>query len=162
VAEQHAQGLAEVTKERAVDLAELAEERLKMVAEMDARVAARHREVATMHRHKQAQEDHVELNIGIYRFQTSVQTLRRILQTFFDAYFSGLYAQDVFRDGRIFWDRDGEHFGHINLAAARGRAFLETDQDTVVGAGTGARLLSVYVIQKYMQIIIWIAAGNPN
>jgi hypothetical protein len=84
--------------------------------------------------------------------------MRRIPQTFFDAYFSGLYAQDVFRDGSIFLDRDGEHFGHINLAAAHGRAFLESDRDTVFGAPS----LSVYVIQTYMQIIMWIAAGKPN
>jgi hypothetical protein len=33
--------------------------------------------------------------------------------TFFDAYFSGRYAQDVCADGSIFVDRDGEHFGHV-------------------------------------------------
>jgi hypothetical protein len=33
--------------------------------------------------------------------------------TFFDAYFSGRYAQDVCADGSIIVDRDGEHFGHI-------------------------------------------------
>jgi N-acetylneuraminic acid mutarotase len=66
-----------------------------------------------MHKHKEAQEGHVELNIGGYRFQTSVQALRRVPHTFFDAYFSGRYAQDVCRDGSIFVDRDGEHFGHI-------------------------------------------------
>jgi N-acetylneuraminic acid mutarotase len=66
-----------------------------------------------MHKHKEAQEGHVELNIGGYRFQTSVQTLRRVPHTFFDAYFSGRYAQDVCDDGSIFVDRDGEHFGHV-------------------------------------------------
>jgi hypothetical protein len=39
--------------------------------------------------------------------------LRRIPHTFFDAYFSGRYAQDVCDDGSIFVDRDGEHFGHV-------------------------------------------------
>jgi hypothetical protein len=34
-------------------------------------------------------------------------------QTFFDAYFSGRYAQDVCKDGSIFVDRDGKHFGHV-------------------------------------------------
>jgi hypothetical protein len=42
-----------------------------------------------------------------------VQTLRRVPHTFFDAYFSGRYAQDVCNDGSIFVDRDGEHFGHV-------------------------------------------------
>jgi predicted metal-binding protein len=66
-----------------------------------------------MHMHREAQEGHVELNIGGYRFQTSVQTLRRVPHIFFDAYFSGRYAQDVCSDGSIFVDRDGEHIGHI-------------------------------------------------
>jgi hypothetical protein len=42
-----------------------------------------------------------------------VQALRRVPCTFFDAYFSGRYAQDVCIDGSIFVDRDGEHFGHV-------------------------------------------------
>jgi hypothetical protein len=42
-----------------------------------------------------------------------VQTLRCAPHTFFDAYFSGRYAQDVCLDGSIFVDRDGEHFGHV-------------------------------------------------
>jgi hypothetical protein len=50
--------------------------------------------------------------------------------TFFDAYFSGRYAQDVCNDGSIFVDRDGEHFGHI----------LEYMRDGMVSvAETGAR-----------------------
>jgi hypothetical protein len=66
-----------------------------------------------MHKHKESQEGRVELNIGGYRFETSVQTLRRVPHTFFDAYCSGRYAQDVCADGSIFVDRDGEHFGHV-------------------------------------------------
>jgi hypothetical protein len=66
-----------------------------------------------MHKFKEAQEGRIELNIGGYRFVTSVQTLRRVPHTFFDAYFSGRYAQDVCADGSIFVDRDGEHFGHV-------------------------------------------------
>jgi hypothetical protein len=66
-----------------------------------------------MQTHQAAHEGRVELNIGGYRFETSVQTLRRVPHTFFDAYFSGRYAQDVCADGSIFVDRDGTHFGHI-------------------------------------------------
>jgi hypothetical protein len=66
-----------------------------------------------MQTHQATQEGNVELNIGGYRFQTSVQTLRRLPHTFFDAYFSGRYAQDACDDGSIFVDRDGEHFGHV-------------------------------------------------
>jgi N-acetylneuraminic acid mutarotase len=94
--------LAEVARERARELAEVAREKADL-----------HREIATMHKHKEAQEGHVVLNIGGFRYETSVQTLRRLPHTFFDAYFSGRYAQDVCADGSIFIDRDGEHFGQV-------------------------------------------------
>jgi hypothetical protein len=102
VAEEHAKGLTEVAKERAAAL-----------AEVDARRRELSSEVEAMHTHKEAQEGRVELNIGGYHFHTSVQALRRVPHTFFDAYFSGRYAQDVCDDGSIFVDRDGEHFGHV-------------------------------------------------
>jgi hypothetical protein len=81
--------------------------------EVDVRRAELGQEVAAMQKHKEAQEGRVKLNIGGYRFETSVQALRRVPHTFFDAYFSGRYAQDVCDDGSIFVDRDGEHFGHV-------------------------------------------------
>jgi hypothetical protein len=105
--------VAEVTKGKAKVLAEVAEVRAKSLAEIDARREELGWEVAAMHKHKEAQEGRVELNIGGYRFETSVQTLRRVPHTFFDAYFSGRYAQDVCADGSIFVDRDGQHFGHV-------------------------------------------------
>jgi hypothetical protein len=105
--------LAEVDKERTKGLAEVAEECTKGLADVDARRAELGREVVAMQQHQEAQEGRVELNIGGYRFETSVQTLRRVPHTFFDAYFSGQYAQDVCDDGSIFVDRDGEHFGHV-------------------------------------------------
>jgi hypothetical protein len=94
--------VAEVAKERAKGLAEVAKQKTDL-----------QREVQAMQTHAAQQEGRVELNIGGYRFETSVQTLRRVPHTFFDAYFSGRYAQDVCRDGSIFVDRDGEHFGHV-------------------------------------------------
>jgi hypothetical protein len=69
---------ADIAKERAQGLAEVAEERAKARAMVDARRAELGREVATMHKHKEAQEGRVELNIGGHRFHTSVQALRRI------------------------------------------------------------------------------------
>jgi hypothetical protein len=111
--QQRTQVSAEVIDERAKGLAEVAEERDKGIAEVDARRAELHREVAAMQMHQAAHEGRVELNIGGFRFETSVQTLRRVPHTFFDAYFSGRYAQDVCADGSTFVDRDGEHFGHI-------------------------------------------------
>jgi hypothetical protein len=127
---QRTQGLTEVSEERTKGLAEVAEERDKGLAEVDARQAELHREVAVMQMHQAAHEGRVELNIGGFHFVTSVQTLRRVLHTLFDAYFSGRYAQDVSADGSIFVDRDGEHFGHI----------LEYMRDGVVSmAEPGAR-----------------------
>jgi hypothetical protein len=70
-------------------------------------------EIAAMETHQEQQQGRVELNIGGVYYQTSVQTLRRIPHTFFDAYFSGRYAQEVCADGSIFVDRNGEHFGHV-------------------------------------------------
>jgi hypothetical protein len=113
VEQQRSKGLAEVAKERAKGLAEVAKERANALAEVDARVVKLRLEVEAMQVHSEAQEGRIKLNIGGYLFQTSVQTLRRLPQTFFDAYFSGRYAQDVCDDGSIFVDRDGEHFGHV-------------------------------------------------
>ncbi len=91
----------------------MAEERAAAMAEVDPRRGELVREQVAMQAHQATQEGRVELNIGGYRFHTSVQTLRRVPHTFFDAYFSGRYAQDVCDDGSIFVDRDGEHFGHV-------------------------------------------------
>jgi hypothetical protein len=73
-------------------LAAVAIERAKGLADVAKEKADLHREIAAMHKHKEAQEGRVVLNIGGYRYTTSVQTLRRIPHTFFDAYFSGRYA----------------------------------------------------------------------
>jgi hypothetical protein len=94
--------LADVARERAPGLAEVATQKAEL-----------RREIEAMQTHAEQQQGRVELNIGGHRFQTSVQTLRRLPHTFFDAYFSGRYAQDVCLDGSIFVDRDGEHLGHM-------------------------------------------------
>jgi hypothetical protein len=127
VEQQRIMSLAEVAEERAKGLAELAKERDKGLADVNARRGELYREVATMQKHKEAQEGHVKLNIGGYHFETSVQTLRRVPHTFVDAYFSGRYAQDVCADGSNFVDRDGEHFGHV----------LEYMRDGVVSVADG-------------------------
>jgi N-acetylneuraminic acid mutarotase len=111
--QERAVGLVPVTEERAKGLSEVAEERAKELAEVDVRRTELSREIAAMHMHQEAQEGRVELNIGGHRFETSVQALRSVPHTFFDAYFSGRYAQDVCTDGSILVDRDGEHFGHV-------------------------------------------------
>jgi hypothetical protein len=79
--------VAEVAEERAIWLAEVSEERTKAVAEVDARLVELGREVEAMHKHKEAQEGRVELNIGGWRYQfgagAAVRTahlFRRLLQ----------------------------------------------------------------------------------
>jgi hypothetical protein len=94
-AEQHqARGLTNVAQERAKGLAKVTQERAGGIAWVYARRAELEREVETMQSHKEAQEGRVELNIGGCRFQTSVQALRRVPHTCFDAYFSGRYAKN--------------------------------------------------------------------
>jgi hypothetical protein len=77
--------VAEVAKGLA-EVAEVAEERAQALAMVDARKIELAREVETMHKHKEAQEGRVDLNIGGHRFKTSVQALRRVPHTFLDAY----------------------------------------------------------------------------
>jgi N-acetylneuraminic acid mutarotase len=128
--QRHTNSLAEIDELLAKGLAEVDKERTMALAEVEARREELSKEVATMLTHQAKQQGRVELNIGGHRFQTSVQTLRRVPHTFFDAYFSGRYAQDVCNDGSIFVDRDGEHFGHV----------LEYMRDGVVSvAEPGAR-----------------------
>jgi N-acetylneuraminic acid mutarotase len=121
------EAVAEVAEERAKGLAEIAQERADL-----------HREIKAMQTHQVQQEGCVELNIGGYRFQTSVKTLRRVPHTFFDAYFSGRYAQDVCYDGSIFVDRDGEHFGHV----------LEYMRDGIVSVAEPGALPSVNLLRS--------------
>jgi hypothetical protein len=112
VEQQRAKGLVEIAEERNSMLTAVAKERATALAYVDLKRAELTRDIKNMQTHVEQQEGHVELNIGGYRYQTSVQTLRRV-PSFFDAYFSGRYAQDVCSDGSIFVDRDGEHFGHV-------------------------------------------------
>jgi hypothetical protein len=117
---------AEVDKQRAKMLAEVVEERAQGLAEVDARCAKLRTEIAAMQTHQESQRGRVELNVSGCRFQTSIETLRRIPHTFFDAYFSGQYAQDVCEDGSIFVDRDGKYFSHV-LAYMRDGHLLVTE-----------------------------------
>jgi N-acetylneuraminic acid mutarotase len=94
--------LADVDRERASGLAEVAKERADL-----------QREMLAMQKQQEAQQGRIVLDVGGYRYTTSVETLRRIPGTFFDAYFSGRYAMDRSEDGSIFIDRDGEHFGQV-------------------------------------------------
>jgi hypothetical protein len=129
--------VADIVKERAEGLAEVAEERTKGLADVDTRRGELSREIGAVQTHQATQDGRVELNIGGYRFQTSVQTLRRVPHTFFDAYFSGRYAQDVCADGSIFVDRDGKHIGHV----------LEYMRDGVVSVAVAGAQPSVSLLR---------------
>ena len=74
----HEVAVAEVTQERTDGLAVVAQDRAKALTEVDGRREELSREIEATHMHKVAQEGRVELNIGGYRFQTSVQTLQRV------------------------------------------------------------------------------------
>jgi hypothetical protein len=106
-------GLADLAKERTNMLDECDKERAKGLAVVAKERADLHREIAAMQKQEEAQQGRVVLDIGGYRYTTSVQTLRRLPGTFFDAYFSGRYAMDRSEDGSIFIDRDGKHFGQV-------------------------------------------------
>jgi hypothetical protein len=106
-------GLADLAKERAKGLAEVNTERAKGIPKVAEEKSDLHREIAAMQKQQEAQQGRVVLDIGGYRYTTSVQTLRRLPGTFFDAYFSGRYTMDRSKDGSIFIDRDGKHFGQV-------------------------------------------------
>jgi hypothetical protein len=136
-----AKGLAEVAEERTKGIAALDAECAAGLAEVDVRWAELQREIAAMHKHKEPEQGNVELNIGGYGFETSVETLRRLPHTFFGAYFSGQYAQDVCTGGNIFVDRNGEHFGDV----------LDYMRNTVVSVaepGAGASLPLLHVLKR--------------
>jgi hypothetical protein len=81
-----------------------------------------------MQKQQEAQQGRIVLDIGGYRYTTSVQTLRRLPGTFFAAYFSGRYTMDRSEDGSIFIDRDGKHFGQV-LEYLRDGVVLAADKD---------------------------------
>jgi hypothetical protein len=156
VAKERAEGLAELAKERAKLFAELAKGRAKGLAEVAKERADLHREIEAMQKHKEAQSGCVVLNVGGHRFESSVQVLRRIPHTFFDAYFSGRYAQDVCNGGRIFIDRDGTHFGHV----------LEYMRDGVVAVAEPGAHPSVSLVRALKRefgfyCIELVVAGQP-
>jgi serine phosphatase RsbU (regulator of sigma subunit) len=88
-------GLAKLAKERAKGFDEVNEERIKGLAEVAKEKAALHREIAAMQKQQEAQQGRIVLDVGGYRYTTSVQTLRRLPGTFFDAYFSGRYTMET-------------------------------------------------------------------
>jgi hypothetical protein len=136
------EAIAEIAKERADGLAEVEEQRAEAAAyaqTLDEYRTELQCEIEAMQTHKEQQEGRVLLNVGGYRYETSVQTLRRVPGNLFDAYFSGRYAQDVCTDGSIFIDRDGMLFGHV-LQYMRDGVVSVVQQDARQRAGLLRRL----------------------
>jgi hypothetical protein len=145
--------LAEVDKERARGLAEVVEERATAAISMNAKRAELTREIEAMQTHEAQQEGRVELNVGGYRFETSVQTLRRAPGNIFDACFSGRYAQDACTDGSIFIDRDGELFVHV-LQYMRDGVLAVVEQNEFPKLGSLRRLkreFGYFAIELYTE-----------
>jgi hypothetical protein len=115
-------------------LANVAQEKAKVARQK----AELRREIESMQMHAEQQKGRIELNIGGHRFETSVQTLRRVPDTFFTTYFSGRYpgryAQDVCVDGSIFIDRNIELFKHV-LEYMRDGVLLVADRDNLPDPG---------------------------
>jgi hypothetical protein len=97
-----------VEQERVRGIAEVEERRAEVLAEVASERAALQREIKAVHTHTDAQTGRVVLNVGDHKFETSVQTLRRLsgprAPSLTPTSSSGHYAV---------MDRDGEHFGHV-------------------------------------------------
>jgi hypothetical protein len=131
--------IGETEKERAHWQAEIEGQLASAMDAVGIKRADLQQEIEAMQTHKARQEGRVQLNVGGYRYETSVQTLRRVPGNFFDAYFSGRYAQDVCEDGSIFIDRDGMLFGHI-LQYMRDDVVAVVEQDKFPKVGLLRRL----------------------
>ena len=62
---------------------------------------------------KRARTEHVVLNIGGVRFETTINTLCSFSDSFFAKMFGGTYDTRTESDGSYFIDRSGEHFGQV-------------------------------------------------
>jgi hypothetical protein len=67
------------------------------------------------------ESDIVILDIGGYKYKTTINTLTKYPNTYFHALFSGKYPIRKQQDGSIFIDRDGKHFRHILNFLRNGR-----------------------------------------
>ena len=59
------------------------------------------------------QNNIVRLNVGGHKFETSLQTLTSLPDTYLASLFSGLFALTPNAEGAYSIDRDGSHFRHV-------------------------------------------------
>jgi tRNA threonylcarbamoyladenosine modification (KEOPS) complex Cgi121 subunit len=77
--------ITEIGSVRGEELTVVVEQRAKAVAYVGAKRDDLQQEIESMHKHQEAQKGHIELNVRGHRFETSVQTLRRVPGSYFDA-----------------------------------------------------------------------------
>lgn len=71
-------------------------------------------EKASMERAHAFQKNKIKLNVGGYRFETSLQTLTSVPGTYFSSLFSGRFPLTPDEeDGSYFIDRSGRHFNYV-------------------------------------------------
>ena len=97
-----------VVEERVAALQALAERETETSAGREALAADS--EIGAMADAVQRQDSRVPLSVGGALFETSRTTLTAVPGSMLEAMFSGRYTITVYEDGRVFIDRDGEHF----------------------------------------------------
>ena len=75
--------------------------------------AALDSEIGAMEAAARHQESRVLLSVGGVVFETSRTTLTTVPGSMLEAMFSGRHTIATCEDGRVFIDRDGEHFGLV-------------------------------------------------
>ena len=108
--------LRAVQDERLTALQALAEREAKTSAGREALAADRaalDSEIGAMENAAGRQESRVLLDVGGSLFKTSRTTLIAVPGSMLEAMFSGRHTIAAGEDGRVFIDRDGEHFGLV-------------------------------------------------
>jgi hypothetical protein len=89
-------------------------------------------EKAAMERTHTFQKKKILLNVGGHRFETSLQTLTSVPDTYFESLFSGRFELALDAEGTYSIDRDGVHFRHI-LNFLRDSGSFELSSDMTEG-----------------------------
>eukprot|EP00775_Hariotina_reticulata_P006938 gene6938-7156_t len=98
----------------------------------------------------------VKLNVGGFKFQTSLATLTAVENSYFEALFSGRWKKHLTDEGEVFLDRDGEVFKHV-LHYLRARAscsdaiYLPTDEPTRHALRAEARYFMLPCLESLLE-----------
>ena len=91
-------------------LCEVAE---KLRIETEEKRRALEEEKAAMEGAHTFQKNWIKLNVGGHRFETSLQTLTSVPDTYFSSFFSGRFELKPNQDNEYYIDRDGRLFNHV-------------------------------------------------